>query len=365
MTSLSDNGETFSENLTCRLEFDAAELVASHPPVFHHPHKRLLYSLACPAECRHEGRIEFTRWQAASLPEFFTSARSEPLLEVRNTIFQYEPVPDESDRDEWYVNFAHHDLFCSHGLGVFAQDEIQVAEHPALASLREALLHSPTRPLTVENGVPTPALILGVQRRCAVATDHNDEAGRPQGLYGRQFALASANAISRAMKLIDPPTVSNLIAMEAPSHGRGTYTAEQVEYILETAYTGFSAAIQESRRNDKPSVAVHTGFWGCGAYGGNRTVMATLQILAARLSGLNRLVFHLVDRQGRKDWEAAMRLEGEIRSSSAQSGVLSRMLRWVSLSDGNRSGATSRVDPQRIAHVFAARGLKWGVSDGN
>ena len=32
----------------------------------------------------------------------------------------------------------------------FAQDEIQVAEHPALASLREALLYLKAKPLTVE-----------------------------------------------------------------------------------------------------------------------------------------------------------------------------------------------------------------------
>jgi len=40
---------------------------------------------------------------------------------------------------------------------------------------------------------------------------------------------------------------------------------------------------------------IHTGFWGCGAYGGDRVLMALLQILSARLSQVNCLVFHTSD----------------------------------------------------------------------
>ena len=39
-------------------------------------------------------------------------------------------------------------------------------------------------------------------------------------------------------------------------------------------------------------VVVHTGHWGCGAFGGNRVLMALLQVVAARMAGLERLVFH-------------------------------------------------------------------------
>ena len=48
--------------------------------------------------------------------------------------------------------------------------EIQVAEHPALASLRHALIDDGIEPLTVENGIATPVLIMGVER--SVATDN-------------------------------------------------------------------------------------------------------------------------------------------------------------------------------------------------
>ena len=82
--------------------------------------------------------------------------------------------------------------------------------------------------------------------------------------------------------------------MEAPSSGRGRYTREQIEFVLSTAITGFSAAVSESRERVSPDVetAVHTGFWGCGAYGGNRVLMSCLQLIAACGSGLNTLVFH-------------------------------------------------------------------------
>jgi Poly (ADP-ribose) glycohydrolase (PARG) len=43
------------------------------------------------------------------------------------------------------------------------------------------------------------------------------------------------------------------------------------------------------------SVAVHTGYWGCGAFGGNRVLMALLQVLAAGSAGLDQLVFHVGD----------------------------------------------------------------------
>jgi len=45
-------------------------------------------------------------------------------------------------------------------------------------------------------------------------------------------------------------------------------------------------------------VVVHTGYWGCGAFGGNRELIAMLQMLAAEIAGLTRLVFHTVNESG-------------------------------------------------------------------
>lgn len=117
---------------------------------------------------------------------------------------------------------------------------------------------------------------MGVERRCVVATDANPAEGRPYGLYGNSFSQATEDAIRQATEVLDPPTMSNILAMEAPACGAGRYTREQIEFVLSTAVTGFSAAVSESKRKVSPDVqtVIHTGFWGCGAYGGNRELIA-------------------------------------------------------------------------------------------
>jgi hypothetical protein len=53
-------------------------------------------------------------------------------------------------------------------------------------------------------------------------------------------------------------------------------------------------------------VVVHTGFWGCGAFGGNRVLMALLQAIAAQLASLEVLVFYTFDSGGTQALETAL-----------------------------------------------------------
>jgi hypothetical protein len=226
---------------------------------------------------------------------------------------------------------------------LFAQDEMQVAEHPALGSLREALLSANIKPLTVESGVPTPVLIRGVERRCAINTNPDAEKDRPSGLYGNNFAKASAAAIRLATKSLQPPTITNIIAMEAPAEGDSysSYEFAVIKYIFTTAFTGFSAAKIESQlENQEPIVVIHTGFWGCGAYGGNRVLMALLQLMAARLAQIDKLIFHTNDAIGSEALATAQR-------------ILSQDL------------AIGDVTVPDILDKIYALAFKWGVSDGN
>lgn len=77
-----------------------------------------------------------------------------------------------------------------------------------------------------------------------------------------------------------------------------------INRILSTAYSGFLAAKMDSSENEDP-VIIHTGHWGCcffvtptpshsrcGAYGGNKTLMAILQVIAARAAGIRHVVYH-------------------------------------------------------------------------
>jgi hypothetical protein len=326
-----------------RESFLTGDLVTEFPPRLRNHHKQIVYDIACPPGCTHGGRLEFSRWRAMPLPETIPGPLSGLPLERREDIFRYEPWDAGENRIEWYPNFANADLFCAYGRSLLAQDELQVAEHPALGSLREALLASGRDHLTVENGEPTPILISGVERRCYLATDPNAAEGRPDGLYGNQFGRASIDAVQRATHPVEPPTITNIMAMEAPVGGIGRYTQEQIRFILTTAFTAFEAAVSESERIQpaKPEVVIHTGFWGCGAYGGNRILMTMLQLLAARACKPSRLVFHTVNTLGSRTLDRAL----------------------VSIEKDLLSGDAA-VNTVEIIHAIDALGFNWGVGDG-
>jgi hypothetical protein len=303
--------------LMLRRDFEAGELVRAHPPVLRHPHKRMVFELCGGAETR--GPISVTRWRAGHLAATWHHTE---VVGVRGH-YAY----DVESAGVWHVNFADPNLFFAYGGALLAQDELQAAEHPVLGSIREALGRDAR---TEEDGVPTPVLVAGVERRCAIETAPTRE--RPAGLYGNRFAAAPADVVRDAVQVLRPPTRSNLIAIAAPAGGSGAYVSEELVQILVTAYTGFAAAVAESARLwPGVPVEVRTGFWGCGAFGGNRHVMTILQLAAAGLAGVARVRFYAFDEPGMRTFDEA---------------------RAVQLGD----------DP--IAAVLE-RGYRWGVSDGN
>lgn len=264
-------------------------------------------------------------------------------FDLREDVFSYGPPTGGAF--EWHVNFADPNLFVAYGSQLLAQDELQVLEHPVLASLRELLAASDDpllRPITDEDDAPTPVLIRGVERRCALATDVDLLEGRPLGLYGSAFARATEKTIARAVTVLVPPTISNLIAMAAPLGGEGRYTEAEIHRALWTAFTAFRAAVVDARAAGAPgAVVVHTGHWGTGAFGGNRVLMAILQRLAARIAGVDRLVFHTVDATGVAPVEEATR----------------RLSVWAP--------ERSNVELADVLRAVHATGFVWGTPDGN
>lgn len=325
--------------LILRQEYDAAALVAEYPPRWANANKQLIDRLVNASGRSPAGRLVYTRWRAADIPD---EIARHPGLEIEPRADFYTYVPAVPGADEWHVNFADPHLFCAYGSDLFAQDEMQVVEHPALGSLLEALLKQREEVLTIQRGRPTPVLVRGVERRCAVATDPSPEEGRPHGLYGNAFARAAPEAIRRATRVLARPTVSNIIAISALPGGYGSYSWDDIHFTLITAWTGFRAAVLESARIEPTApVVVHTGFWGCGAFGGNRTLTPALQIIAAHLAGLDRLMFHAHSRSGVEQFEAARCLVDEL---------LSR--------DPPRSS-------RQIIADLVEMNFQWGQSDGN
>jgi hypothetical protein len=329
--------------LIVRHALDARELVTAHPPRFTHAHKKLVHALSSPASEPPRGTLVFSRHRARPLPEELGTAAL--AVEMREDVFGYEPTPSgPRPVVEWYLNFADPHLFVAYGGSLLAQDELQVLEHPALASLVEWLRASQDprfRPVTEEDGAPTPVLVRGVERRCAFATDPDLLEGRPLGLYGNRFAKAREDAVRRAVTVLSPPTISNILAIAAPPGGTGRYTEEEIRSILVTATSGFGAARLESLvAVEDAGVVIHTGHWGTGAFGGDKVLMTMLQILAARLAGIERLVYHTFDATGSEAFEEGSRRVEEVaaRGGPLVSGIV------------------------RAVHEL---GFAWGVSDGN
>ena len=309
-----------------RTHFDAVSLMQRHPPRFEHPYKRLLVEgIRAPIE----GRLDFSRWRG-SLPDTLHFA-DVPVLEQHEDVFGY---PAETPgRTSWHLNFADRHLFGFYGGGLLAQDEHQVMEHPVLGGVREALLARSLEdpefaPLTRETG-PTPCLVRGAQRCLIFDT--------VRGPYGNAFAAATEDHIHKATTYPEAPGLSNILAIAAPSGGHGAYSARQIEDILETASVGFAAC-----RADSPlkETTIHTGNWGCGAFGGNTVMMVLLQVLAAWLAQVDRLVFHTVTPVSTRDYNIALGLLENLTPEPV-------------------------IGRQALVARIQSLHLQWGVSDGN
>lgn len=320
--------------LLARVDVDAAELSVAHPPKIKDSNKALIHSIACPKGTTPRGQVQASRWRAGELPAELPAHAV--TYTVQRGVFDYPPPAPGTV--EWHLNFADAHLFYAYGSGLFAQDEHQVAEHPVLASLREKLVDAPVegfKPWTTEDNRATPVLVMGAERSCLAETRRGS-----MSIYGNAMSRAHPTTIRALVTRLDPPTFSNILAIEAIPGGSGRYSPEDLSRTLMTAAAGYFAAISESRRAHGPDakVVIHTGFWGCGAYGGNKRAMALLQLLAARIAQVDALVFHAFDDAGLGAYADAKDLFDAISEERVVADALRRIddlnFEWGS-SDGN------------------------------
>ena len=318
------------------VEFDSAELAATHPPIWKHALKRQVHDYVRANGAPLGGVVRYSRWKVADLPQV---VRAHPLkVEVEADVYSYPASPDVA----WHVNFADPNLFVAYGSSLLAQDELQALEHPTLGSVREALLASGYTARTREHERSTPVLITNVPRQCALDIFPDPDQGRPRGLYGNQFQQADWRDVQSALTVLRPSTLTNLICIAAPT-GSGRYTEAQIRDVLETAFTGMrAAALESSRISVGGKVVIHTGFWGCGAFGGNRPLMALLQLLAARLAGIDELVFYT----GK---------QSEIIPFETGQSILRRIM--------EKAGAEPSLSD--VSRAVLDQHFAWGISDGN
>jgi len=317
-----------------RKAIDAGVLHAAHPPRFAHAHKRWLSDRAF-GEAVLEGQVSISHWGVFAPRTSWPPNTMETEIRCVEGPFQYAEPAD--GHVAWHLNFADPDVFSFYDGPLFAQDEHQVCEHPLLASVREALVADGASTSLVDSrGDPNPLLVYGVPRLLAIDT--------ADGLYGNAFADARPEQVQAATTALDPSTRSNILAVAAPRGGRGRYNARQLESIFTAAFSAFCAASVESTNRlapRRPKVAIHTGFWGCGAFGGNRVVMILLQIIAAQLARIDHVVIYTWDDEGTAAYGRAMEvLEDLVPKDGTRYGVLQLVLAIKKL------------------------GLSWGVGDG-
>lgn len=305
---------------------------ARFPPQPRDARKRALFTklAALPPP---SGPLVVSRWADAGLPETFAGGGG-PALSLPPSPIAY--LPDPPDAERWVVNFACSELFMAYGGPALAQDELQVVEHPILASVRQRLCSepdsSPLRALAAEDGRATPVLIEGAERVAELDLRW----------YGHRFRTATPSQVERDLLPLVPRTRSRILAMESIPFGSGWYALDEVRRLVATATAGFRAAVRQSRaRDDMQDVIVHSGFWGCGAYGGSRVLSGLVQMLAAKLADVDELVLHALDTHG---VHAAEEARDRFAAQLGQPGQL--------------------VELEDVLEDIVDHGYRWGRSDG-
>lgn len=327
-----------SEFRAAMRRLDVATITGSFRPRFHHPNKEILYELAYSLDPNASGEVTYSRWLQRDLPhELQSNSRLQEIIGERG-YFDYEKCLENTLMD-WHLNFANGDVFSAWATSLFAQDEMQVAEHPVLAAIRAASTREGFSMYCVHDDKPMPILFAGVERRLRI--DTTPKKGLPSGLYGNALRRATPEQVQTATTVISPPTKSNILAIEAPACGEGFYVASQIHDILVTAYSGYAAAKDFSC--EKPgieNIRMNTGFWGCGAYGGNRVLMTILQIYAADMAGVKELRFFVGDEIGKTAFDEGLHTYQSLRDGASKS-------------------------PEKFIQIVEEMKFSWGESDGN
>ncbi len=190
----------------------------------------------------------------------------------------------ETNDTLWVFNFADPNLVGYHHSCLFAQDEIQVAEHPYMSSCRKLIQDNGYDATTIdENGDGTPILLTNIPRMCSVKITNE--------IYGKNFEKASIELIKNHIEQFEKATYSNIMAICSLNGFSGFYTPSQIGWLMTNLYGAFYNAKRISNTN----IAVQTGFWGCGAFGGNKTLMVAIQVIVAYIANISSITFYTLE----------------------------------------------------------------------
>ena len=278
-------------------DLDIQTLLRDYPPHYYSDQKQRLFEKALKLFKEQKGTIKVSRWKFDTDQESHLLLEKLPLeIQTRDSFFTYEESDTAVDRN-FYLNYADPYLFGYYDSDLFAQDEIQTLEHPLLASVADYIESSPDKAmkgLTVEKGQPTPFVVEDVPQWLSVNTTPVLPDGTKGNIYGWMFSESDTATIDAGIKPLAKERRNSIIAIAAPSGGAGEYIKPDIEYLLQTILSGFGAAANKTAEDGRQSIAIHTGRWGCGAFGNNEELIHLAQIIGAAATGISRIVFHCI-----------------------------------------------------------------------
>ena len=253
--------------------------------------------------------------EIAKQPIFKASVQS---ITIHPGFFAYDASTEEIMH--WTANFADHRIFGYAYGSLFAQDEQQVAEHPALYDFRDCF--NGTTLMELDKNKYQATFLQNVSRLGCIDTYTALPVGNffyqlffrkflnlaPKSLYGNYFSQASEAEIKSKLTLIDPPVLSHLFAIVAPGHGGSWYKKEQIQQLF---FRFLTACHGIKKISDNKKVVIHTGNWGIGAFGNNPKLVYLITLAVAHFAGIDELRLYPLNHQ--KSVEEAHQLLNQIR----------------------------------------------------
>lgn len=260
---------------------------------------------------------------------------------VKPDVFNYVNFDGSGWNENFWLNFGDQNLFFAYAGSLLAQDEVQTLEFPELAGALEYMNGTAScaiEPYTLLYGQPRPILFSGVHRMGALTL--GPSAICPQGLYGNNFEYATPHEVEQSLKVFPWPSDQkyNILSMSALGYLSGTYTKDQIQVYIYTATLAFSMCrwhCNENAGQEGKRVIIHTGNWGCGAFGNNLELMSMVQYAAALLAGVSDIVFHTFDSHSEKvtnhaiqRFRALIEEHGEMTMDQVVDVLVSQNLTW-------------------------------------
>lgn len=279
------------------------DLIIAYKPAYKNTIKEQYYKQASYYHRKQKGLVKVSKWA-------FDSERKKDIILEKSPLqihsvkehYLYDQNDDAEKRIFW-VNFSDKFLFQYDETDYFGQSEKQSLEHPVL-NLSEKYLSAKNNPdfetITENNNLPTPFIFENVP----------------------QWIKVEGDRLQEDFTIYQQDKKNNIIAMKAPSSGKGKYTEHQIRYLLITVLCAFSGACKQSYLSKRNSIVIHTGNWGCGNFGNNNELIYLAQIIGASAAGVSELYFHKVD-------ETALNLAKEKYENMKEKQTLTELINYL------------------------------------